>query len=84
MATITGFSVVDYAGLPVLADPFGNNVAFRCLGCGAPVLAVALEHQRGSSTDNPSKCPACGSSFRIEVDDVRKRVTVYRVPSSDA
>jgi hypothetical protein len=79
MATITGFSVVDEAGLPILADPFGNNVAFRCLGCGAPVLAIVLPSQRGSSPENPAICPACESRYWVEHQGEARRLVVRRV-----
>jgi len=53
MATVTDFHCTDEGGLRVLCDAHGNNVAFRCQGCGGPVLAVIREHQRGSHPDNP-------------------------------
>jgi hypothetical protein len=79
VTTITGFSVVDDSGLPVLVDPFGNNVAFRRLGCGGPVLAIALANQRGSSVSNPSQCRASGSKFFIEVDESQARIAIHRL-----
>jgi hypothetical protein len=71
--------MVDEAGIPVLADPYGNNVAFQCLGCHAPVLAVILDHQRGSSAKNPSVCPACKSSYWVEAIVPESRLIVRRV-----
>jgi DNA-directed RNA polymerase subunit RPC12/RpoP len=79
MATITEFSVVDESELPILADPFGNSVAFRCLGCGSPVLAILLPNQRGSAEDNPSMCPACGSRYWLEVLDESEQLVVHRL-----
>ena len=75
MAKVTGFAVVDEGGLPVKADPHGNNVAFSCT-CGAPVLAVIREHQRGASPDNPARC-SCGSSFWLEPQESQKQVIVH-------
>lgn len=49
MAKVTGLQCIDEAGQAVACDAYGNNVAFRCLGCGGPVLAVIRENQRGSS-----------------------------------
>lgn len=69
MTGVTGFLVHDEDGYPVAADPHGNNVAFRCLGCGGPVLAIPREHQRGSSSSNPSICRGCGSLFWVEVQE---------------
>lgn len=81
MTAISGFSTVDVAGFPVFSDPHGNNVAFRCLGCGAPVLAVVLDNQRGSSQKNPAVCRACGSRYWVEAIVAQSRLVVQRVPS---
>jgi hypothetical protein len=75
MATVTDFAVVDEDGMAVRADPHGNNVAFSC-ACGAPVLAVMREHQRGASPDNPAKC-SCGLSFWLESQESQKQVIVH-------
>lgn len=69
----------DKAGLPLLSDPHGNNVAFRCLGCGSPVLAVMMEYQRGTSEKNPSVCPACRARFWVEVIVSQSRLVVHRI-----
>ena len=45
---ITDFLVMDMNGDEIEADPHGNNLAFCCMECGHPVVAVALENQRGS------------------------------------
>jgi hypothetical protein len=82
MGSLEGFKVVDEVGHRVLADPFGNNVAFRCLVCGAPVLAIVREHQRGSSKSNPSECPACGSEYWIRHDEASKTLMVQSVGSA--
>jgi hypothetical protein len=77
--SVTGARVIDEAGYPVLADPFGNNVAFRCLGCGAPVLATLRENQRGSEPARPSKCPACRAGYWLEANVDSSILTVRRV-----
>jgi uncharacterized protein with PIN domain len=79
MSTITDFAVVGEDGFPVAADPHGNNVAFRCIGCGGPVLAVARENQRGSSTENPAVCRGCHSRYWIEVREQESTVVLHRV-----
>jgi hypothetical protein len=79
MTAVTNFTAVDEGGFPVLADAHGNNVAFRCLGCGAPVLAVVLAHQRGSSPTNPSICRACQSRFWVEPKPGAYQLVVHRV-----
>ena len=60
----------------------GNNVAFQCLECRAPVLAVVREHQRGSSANNPSMCPACKASFWVEAIVPQSRLVVRRIPGA--
>lgn len=80
MPSVTGFSVVVENGTPVPADPHGNNVAFGCLVCSAPVLAVIREHQRGSSPPNPSVCAACGTRFWVEYLEAEAKLVVHGVP----
>ena len=53
MTTITGFTASAPDGAVIDVDAHGNNVAFQCVACGAPVLAVLLPHQRGASADMP-------------------------------
>ena len=80
MAAVTNFSVVAADGFPLGADPFGNNIAIRCLSCGFPVLAVALVNMRGMSEENPAECRGCKSKYRIEVRESLNQVVVHRVP----
>jgi uncharacterized protein with PIN domain len=84
LVAVTNFLAFDINGYPVLADAHGNNVAFRCLGCGAPVLAVMLEHQRGSSSEKPSACRACRSKFWVEVLPDLARLVVHRLAHHDS
>jgi len=79
MATITGFKCIDEESYPVLSDPHGNNIAFRCSGCGGPVLAVMLDHRRGESSSNPSECRACGCRFWLELDERKELLTLHRM-----
>jgi hypothetical protein len=79
MAKVTGFRCFDTEGFPILCDPFGNNVAFRCPGCSGPVLAVLREHQRGSNEGNPSICTACGSKYWIEVNEPNESLILHRI-----
>jgi hypothetical protein len=76
---ITGFSVFDARGDEVAADAFGNNVAFECTRCCHPVLAVALENQRGSSEAKPALCRGCGAKFVLEVRDGTKKLYVFKL-----
>ncbi len=79
MTTVTNFMAVDEGGFPVMADAFGNNVAFRCLSCAAPVLAVVLAHQRGSSPANPSICRACRTRYWVEAKPAASQLVVHRI-----
>ena len=70
---ITNFLVMNPDGTEVPADPHGNNLAFACPGCDAPVLAVALENQRGWDENHPAKCRGCGANYFLDVrEDIRK------------
>lgn len=79
MAKITGFTAEDESGSPVLCDAFGNNVAFRCLKCGCPVLAVMRANQRGSSSNNPSQCPSCMEHFWLFRVEAEHSLVVHRL-----
>jgi len=79
MAKITGFTAKDESGSPILCDAFGNNVAFRCLKCGGPVLAVMRANQRGSSSNNPSQCPSCLKYFWLSLAEAEQSLVVHRV-----
>jgi hypothetical protein len=79
VATVTGFTCVDESGDPVPADAYGNNVAFHCLKCGAPVLAVVREHQRGAGPDNPSECRKCGTKFWVAFGVTPCQLLVHRL-----
>lgn len=80
MSRVTEFEVVDEAGNLVPADPHGNNVALACLECDGPVLAIARPDQRGSSLENPSECPACGTLTWVRVLESEARMVVHLVP----
>jgi transcription elongation factor Elf1 len=75
--TITGFTGIYKNGDAAKIDAHGNNVAFLCNKCGHPVLAIAREHQRGSSINKPATCLGCGEDFIIEAKEVTKNVLIY-------
>lgn len=77
MATVTDYRAIDDQGFPVLAH--GNNLAFRCLDCGGPVLATIRENQRGSEANRPTECRACRSHYWVEADEGQHRLTVHRI-----
>jgi hypothetical protein len=45
MTKVTDFRLVDENGDRALSDAFGNNVAFKCVKCGHPMLAIILPKQ---------------------------------------
>jgi len=71
---VTDFGVVDSRGKKVDADPFGNNIAFACFCCKHPVLAIAREHHRGNSKENPAVCKGCGKKYFMESVDCKSEV----------
>ncbi len=80
MARVTDYACVNENGYPVLADTWGNNVAFRCESCGSPVLADLHDsNQRGAKPENPSVCRACGSRYWVEPEAQSQRLTLHRV-----
>ncbi|OUS25554.1 hypothetical protein A9Q99_21085 [Gammaproteobacteria bacterium 45_16_T64] len=64
---ITGFIALDEEGSALLADAHGNNVAFNCLSCGHPILAIARDHQRGFSEASPADCKGCQQKHFLDV-----------------
>lgn len=77
--TITGFTGIYSDGSLAKIDAQGNNAAFLCVGCGYPVLAIAREHQRGSSTKNPAVCQGCSEQYVIEIRATTEEVVIFRV-----
>ena len=76
---ITNFLVMDSNGLKIAADPYGNNVAFCCMKCGHPVLAIALEHQRGSDEEHPVTCRTCNSQYFLDVREQAAKLYIHSV-----
>jgi len=80
---VTGFNVENSRGYKIDADPFGNNIAFACFSCKHPVLAIAREHQRGYSKENPAVCKGCGKEYFIEsVDCESEDVTIASIDTA--
>lgn len=82
MSGIDAYRVVDESGGEVLADPFGNNVAFHCPVCHGPVLAVVRQHQRGGKPDNPSHCRTCRAKYWVEQDELGKRLILHQLQAA--
>jgi hypothetical protein len=78
---ITDYLVMDGDGQPVLADAHGNNIAFCCTSCGHPVLAVALENQRGSDPEHPAVCKGCGAAYFLDVRPQAEKLYIHSVAS---
>lgn len=83
MTNITGFSAVSSSGVKVQVDAFGNNAAFACLQCHAPLLAVLREHQRGSSGKKPIVCMTCGGAWRVEANEQERILVVHELRELD-
>lgn len=80
---ITDFSCVDEQGFPVLCDAYGTDVAFRCVGCGSPVLATQFPYQTGGHGFSPdpsraARCRACGCAYWVETDAPKGRLILHR------
>lgn len=76
---ITGFLVMDTDGDKIMADPYGNNIAFSCPACEHPVLATALESQRGYDEDHPAKCKGCGMEYFLDLRWNSKKLYIHPV-----
>lgn len=74
---ITGFLVLDGDGRELPADPYGTNLAFCCLSCGHPLLAVALENQRGSDEQHPAVCKRCQAAFFLDVRPQSEKLYIH-------
>lgn len=74
---ITDFLIMDTNGDEIEADPHGNNLAFGCWNCGHPVLAVALENQRGSDEEHPATCRACGTKYFLDIRPHAEKLYIH-------
>ena len=79
---ITDFLIMDEAGTEIRADAFGNNVAFLCWQCGHPVLATALENQRGYDEEHPAVCRGCGRSYFLDVRLGAQKLYIQALPGA--
>lgn len=78
---ITDFLVMDGDGNEIEADPFGNNVAFACPNCSHPVLAIALDDQRGSDEEHPTECRGCHRSYFLDVRPQTEKMYIHELGS---
>lgn len=84
MTKITGFLLMNWNGVEVSADCFGNNVAFSCPRCGHPVLAIARKNQRGSDASHPTKCKGCGHGYFLDVREIAQKIYIHEAPGREA
>jgi hypothetical protein len=68
---------MDTNGDEIDADSHGNNLAFSCPLCEYPVLAVALDNQRGSDEHHPAHCRGCGTGYFLDVRPHTKKLYVH-------
>lgn len=82
MTKVTDFHLVDEVGERALCDAFGNNVAFKCMKCGHPMLAIILPEQNrhGSTPENPAECRHCHFRSWVVAEPATK---LLRLQSSD-
>lgn len=79
---ITEFLIMNSTGAEIKADAFGNNVAFLCWNCGHPVLATALENQRGSDEEHPAACKGCGKSYFLDIRAQAEKLYIHALPDA--
>lgn len=71
---------MDTNGEEIAADPHRNSLAFSCPLCGYPVLAIALDNQRGSDEHHPAYCKGCETGYFL---DIRTRAEKLYIHFSD-
>ncbi len=77
---ITGFSVFNPSEDEIPADPYGNNVAFKCYGCDHPVLAIARKNQRGYDEKHPTTCKKCGKKYFMDIEKHNEKLFIRPLP----
>ena len=74
---ITDYLIMDGLGIEIAADAQGNHVAFTCAKCGHPVLAIALENQRGSDEAHPAERKGCRQAYFLDVRPSAGKVCIH-------
>ena len=77
---ITDFLVMNDQGTEIPADASGNNVAFSCSSCGHPVLATALENQRGYDEEHPATCKGCSKQYVLNIRSPAQKIYIHALP----
>lgn len=70
---------MDTNGVEIDADAHGDYLAFSCPACEYPVLAVALENQRGSDEKHPAKCNGCGTPYFLDIRPQAQKLYIHDV-----
>ena len=76
---ITDFLIMDAYGIVIAADSDGDHLAFCCMQCGYPIVAVALDSQRGSDEDHPASCRGCGTQYFLDVRPHAKKLYIHQL-----
>ena len=76
---ITNFLVMDTDGDEIPADAHGNNVAFDCMACGHPILAISLANQRGSDEKHPASCQGCNARYFLDIRPIAEKLYIHPV-----
>lgn len=74
------FLIMDGEGDEIRADAFGQNVAFACWHCGHPLLAIALENQRGFDQQHPTVCKGCNRAYFLDVRPHMQKLYIHALP----
>ena len=74
---MTDYLLMDGDGDEIRADAHGSNIAFGCFDCGHPVLASALDGQRGSDEEYPSICRGCAAGYFLDVRVGREKLYIH-------
>lgn len=74
---ITDFWVMDTNGVEIAADPHGSNLAFCCMACGHPIVAAALDNQRGSDEEHPASCRGCNAKYFLDIRPRTEKLYIH-------
>lgn len=74
---ITDFLVMDTNGVEIDADPHGDNLAFCCMACGYPIVAVALDNQCGSDEEHPASCRGCDAKYFLDIRLQTEKIYIH-------
>ena len=79
---ITDFLILKGGGREIDSDAYGDHLAFSCEECGHPVLATALENQRGCDEEHPAVCRGCGILYFLDIRPAAEKLYVHALSSA--